>query len=332
MNRKAKKVLIISLIFIIFLGGIFVYGNKNIIFQRGNPIPYLIKAALLREDKPYQKVFNDQEVYISRRKSHDDNLQDSFINFVENKYNVNFTEQAGSGYIFQSETHIVNMTTEVYLKYYNIWEISIGETPKLYDLIPMVMINGNLYLDTGKESDIDARCGVMDGKITSTVDGQKTPTQNNQSNFGKDFEYQYVDENNIDIVINGKWIRFKKEEDVLGLRFTTYNVTPKGLTLVFNQSEGNPSGSLDTGSRYWLELQINDGWIPLEFLPQEYEIAWTDEAYHIAMNDSTEFEVNWEWLYGELSNGNYRIGKEIMDFRGTGDYDTYIYYAYFEII
>ena len=27
-----------------------------------------------------------------------------------------------------------------------------------------------------------------------------------------------------------------------------------------------------------------------------------------------------------------RIGKEIMDFRGAGDYDTSIYYAEFEII
>ncbi len=49
------------------------------------------------------------------------------------------------------------------------------------------------------------------------------------------------------------------------------------------------------------------------------------------MNDSCEWDVNWEWLYGVLAEGKYRIGKEITDFRDTGDYDSAIYYAEFEI-
>ena len=40
-----------------------------------------------------------------------------------------------------------------------------------WDKIPMVMVDGKLYYDTGKESTISGRCGVMDGEITSTVDG-----------------------------------------------------------------------------------------------------------------------------------------------------------------
>ena len=40
----------------------------------------------------------------------------------------------------------------------------------------MVMVNGTLYLDTGHESKIEARCGVMDGEITSQVDGNKQPS------------------------------------------------------------------------------------------------------------------------------------------------------------
>jgi len=31
---------------------------------------------------------------------------------------------------------------------------------------------------------MDARCGTMDGEITSTVDGTEIPTEDNQSNFG----------------------------------------------------------------------------------------------------------------------------------------------------
>ena len=44
------------------------------------------------------------------------------------------------------------------------------------------MVDGKLYYDTGKESTISGRCGVMDGEITSTVDGSEIPTKDNQSN------------------------------------------------------------------------------------------------------------------------------------------------------
>ena len=85
------------------------------------------------------------------------------------------------------------------------------EDEYMWDRIPMVMVNGELYLDTGRESDIDGRCGVMDGEISSTIDATEIPTQDNQSNFGEGYGYQFVDINNIDILINGKWIRFRKE-------------------------------------------------------------------------------------------------------------------------
>lgn len=74
----------------------------------------------------------------------------------------------------------------------------------LLDRRPMVMINGELYFETNRESDINGRGGVMDGEISSAVDTTKIPTQNNQSNFGVGYEYQYVDENSIDIYMNGK--------------------------------------------------------------------------------------------------------------------------------
>ena len=52
----------------------------------------------------------------------------------------------------------------------------------------------------------------------------------------------------------------------------------------------------------------------------------------IPMNEVCEWEVNWEWLYGQIPAGKYRIGKEIMDFRGTGDFDKTVYYVEFNII
>lgn len=78
------------------------------------------------------------------------------------------------------------------------------DTP-LNDMRPMVQIGGKMYYDTGKISSIDRRCGVMDGEITSTVDGTKSPTKDNQSNFGSGYEYQFVAENTVEIIVNEKW-------------------------------------------------------------------------------------------------------------------------------
>ena len=58
------------------------------------------------------------------------------------------------------------------------------EEQEQWAMIPMVMVDGNLYLDTGMESSVEARCGVMDGEITSSVDGTKKPTKDGESNFG----------------------------------------------------------------------------------------------------------------------------------------------------
>lgn len=80
-------------------------------------------------------------------------------------------------------------------------------------LIPMVMVNGELYLDTGMESSVDGRCGVMDGEITSSVDGTQKPTQDGESNFGTGYGYQYGSrEGTIEIFMNEKWWIFATEE------------------------------------------------------------------------------------------------------------------------
>ena len=51
----------------------------------------------------------------------------------------------------------------------------------------------------------------------------------------------------------------------------------------------------------------------------------------IAEDDVTEFEIKWEWLYGKLPVGTYRIVKGFTDFRESGDYDDFAYWTEFEI-
>ena len=82
-----------------------------------------------------------------------------------------------------------------------------------WDLVPMVMVDGKIYLDTGKESSVEARCGMMDGEITSSVDGTQKPTQDGESNFGTGYGYQYgPQEGTIEIYMNEEWRVFATEE------------------------------------------------------------------------------------------------------------------------
>lgn len=122
-------------------------------------------------------------------------------------------------------------------------------------------------------------------------------------------------------------------EDEWGVVLTAKDVTPTGLTLAAAQSGGAPAGELQTGSMFWLETYENGVWKPVPEVPTEdgVERGWNMIAYLIPVDGSVEWEVNWEYLYGTLPAGTYRIGKEIMDFRGTGDYDTRNYYAEFKL-
>lgn len=89
-------------------------------------------------------------------------------------------------------------------------------------MLPMVMVDGTLYLDTGFPSSMKGRCGVMDGEITSSVDGTETPTEDNQSNFGTGYGYQYgMEEGTIEIYMNENWRIFATEEVRREMQFPT---------------------------------------------------------------------------------------------------------------
>ncbi len=118
--------------------------------------------------------------------------------------------------------------------------------------------------------------------------------------------------------------------DKWGITLYADDVTSTGLTLKIEQFGGNPSGSLEYGAAYTLETTVNDEWQPVETKTGE-PLVWNMLGYSIKMNDITEMKINWEYGYGELKPGYYRLSKEIMDFRAAGDYDEKTYEVYFTI-
>ncbi len=115
-----------------------------------------------------------------------------------------------------------------------------------------------------------------------------------------------------------------------GIALSAVDVQPTGLTLVIAQSGGHPTGRLQYGSDYTLEVLQDGVWEQVPYAV-EGDVGWTAEAYLVSMEASVEENVQWAFLYGSLPPGTYRIRKTFMDFRETGDYDTQTYWAAFAI-
>ena len=128
----------------------------------------------------------------------------------------------------------------------------------------------------------------------------------------------------------GKVLHNRISTDKWGITLRADDVTSTGLSLKIEQFGGNPSGELQIGEWFDIEKTVNDQWQEVSTNPL-IDYAWHTIAYGICDNDITELTVDWEWLYGKLSPGFYRLSKEIMDFKGAGDYDKKIYQVYFSI-
>ena len=201
----------------------------------------------------------------------------------------------------------------------DVYGIKVIKQTETWDLIPMVMVNGTLYLDTGHESKIEARCGVMDGEITSQVDGNKQPSVDNQSNFGTGYGYQYgATEGTIELFMNGKWWIFATEEARQKIQFpsiedeiskfylTIGSEGVKSIKLSMPNSSGgfeNADGSLlKKGERIWLENL--DGYTDLRGLTitalgENGEIIWTASIPDEEENKGFTHLVNDDW---EITN------------------------------
>ena len=201
----------------------------------------------------------------------------------------------------------------------DVYGIKVIKETETRDLIPMVMVNGTLYLDTGHESKIEARCGVMDGEITSQVDGSKQPTVDDQSNFGTGYGYQYgTTEGTIELFMNGKWwifateearqkIQFPSIENELSKFYLTIGAEGvKSIELTMPNASGgceNADGSLfKKGERIWLENL--DGYsdlcgLTITALGENDEIIWTASVPDEEENKGFTHLVKDDW---EITN------------------------------
>lgn len=86
-----------------------------------------------------------------------------------------------------------------------------SEAQMLWDLPPMIMINSQLYVDTGKEGPSGA-ASAIDGTIKTTVDAHKRPSEHAQSNFGLIGSAYVIGDGFVQVNMNDKWFIFEPEQ------------------------------------------------------------------------------------------------------------------------
>ncbi len=121
----------------------------------------------------------------------------------------------------------------------------------------------------------------------------------------------------------------ESENESIGLHLSLEGISSTGATLCYNQYDKNaPTGQLQDGDDFAIQVKKDGKWQEVPIVV-EGDYGFNAIAYTIPAGDTTRRELSWEWLYGELAPGEYRIRKSVMDFRGTGGYDTYELYAQF---
>lgn len=117
-QRTKHKFLTVIAVFTVIILFLIIGSYHKVIFQRGNPIPYLIASMSISEETPYVEVGKNTGVYISKKGE----CPELFA-FVENSKNVEFVEQSGSGYLFTNGLDNIAVSSEIYWKYFTVWKV-----------------------------------------------------------------------------------------------------------------------------------------------------------------------------------------------------------------
>ena len=92
---------------------------------------------------------------------------------------------------------------------------------------------------------------------------------------------------------------------------TLKDITPTGLTVHFNQYNRADCGELIYGEGYHLQVLKKDVWEDVPTIIEDW--GFTDEGYILPAEGEADLVTDWEWLYGELAPGTYRITKTLLD-------------------
>lgn len=109
------------------------------------------------------------------------------------------------------------------------------------------------------------------------------------------------------------WFIFKPEKQELEqylenvvMTIKDGTLTNKGATIIIT----DPSGDIHTYGDFFRIDEFKDNeWVPLKPIIDDY--GFNAIGYHVDENNKLEMNIDWEWLYGELKSGKYRLVKDV---------------------
>ena len=89
-------------------------------------------------------------------------------------------------------------------------------------------------------------------------------------------------------------------------------LTRKGATIIITDKSNRENVY---GDSYRIDRLENGVWVELKTIIENY--AWNSIGYSVDKNNELEMKINWEWLYGSLEDGKYRLVKD-TSYAGEG--------------
>ena len=112
-----------------------------------------------------------------------------------------------------------------------------------------------------------------------------------------------LDKFNIDYL---KYPNEKDKLDKISMIIKEGTLTKIGATIVITDLSGKDNVY---GEEFQILKNENNKWIELKPIIDNY--AFNAIGYSVDLNNQLEMDINWEWLYGSLENGEYRLVKKV---------------------
>jgi len=97
--------------------------------------------------------------------------------------------------------------------------------------------------------------------------------------------------------------------DVANVSIRIFNVSPTGAAVTIRDTNDPP---YVYGEWYRIEKESDGKWCEVKTVIEDY--GFEDIGYLLAEDSKTKelnFNIDWEWLYGELPAGRYRLLKQV---------------------